>query len=168
MGGGCHRYMSDSEHPDMLLSFIAALSHPTTIPSSPHSCAPLMRKQAWSTRQWLCLRTLHGRHEDTTWPCALALSPDGTLLVSASTGLFGASTLKAFQAVDGVGVRAGDCLATFAQLRYDEKGDVCALAFALDSRTLYSGASDGSIAAWHLTRGGTTGAHSQGIKKGFL
>ena len=46
---------------------------------------------------------MHGRHDDTTWPACLALSPDGSLLASGSTGLFGASTIK----VGGMG--AGVC-----------------------------------------------------------
>jgi hypothetical protein len=43
---------------------------------------------------WVCLRTLHGRHEETTWPCCMALSPEGELLASGSNGLFGGSTIK--------------------------------------------------------------------------
>lgn len=59
-------------------------------------CALHLRaaQQAWSTQHWVCLRTLHGRHDDTTWPACVALSPDGSLLASASTGMFGASTIK--------------------------------------------------------------------------
>lgn len=45
-------------------------------------------------QHWVCLRTLHGRHDDTTWPACLALSCDGSLLASGSTGPFGASTIK--------------------------------------------------------------------------
>ena len=55
--------------------------------------------QAWSTQLWVCLRTLHGRHEETTWPCCVALSPDGELLASGSSGLFGGSTIKVGAAV---------------------------------------------------------------------
>ncbi len=50
--------------------------------------------QAWNTQHWVCLRTMHGRHVDTTWPACLALSGDGALLVSGSTGPFGHSTIK--------------------------------------------------------------------------
>lgn len=61
--------------------------------NGPH-LSPLLRcLQAWSTQHWVCLRTMHGRHEDTTWPACLALSPDGSLLASGSTGPFGASTI---------------------------------------------------------------------------
>jgi hypothetical protein len=62
-----------------------AANHAICVP-----CCP----QAWSTQHWVCLRTMHGRHEDTTWPACLALSPDGSLLASGSTGPFGASTIK--------------------------------------------------------------------------
>ncbi len=55
--------------------------------------------QAWSMEHWVCLRTLHGRHDDTTWTACLALSSDGTLLASGSTGPFGASTIKVGPAV---------------------------------------------------------------------
>lgn len=49
----------------------------------------------WDTARWLCLRALHGRHEDATWPTCMALSADGKLLASGSTGPFGGSTIKA-------------------------------------------------------------------------
>ena len=40
------------------------------------------------------LRALHGRHEDATWPLCMALSRDGLLLASASSGPCGGSTIK--------------------------------------------------------------------------
>lgn len=67
-------------------------SHPAE-PSSLH-LHPCVARQAWSMQHWVCLRTLHGRHDDTTWPACLALSCDGSLLASGSTGPFGASTIK--------------------------------------------------------------------------
>jgi len=126
--------------------------------------------QAWSTQHWVCLRTLHGRHEDATWPCCAALHPgygDGggsrpPLLVSASTGPFGASTLKAFDPGEG------GCLATFAHLGYDQKGDTSALAFSADGATLFSGASDGSVAAWALRWAEQGSVAAAGLRRGFL
>ncbi|PRW56987.1 WD40 repeat-containing [Chlorella sorokiniana] len=128
--------------------------------------------RAWSTQHWVCLRTLHGRHEDTTWPACLALSPDGSLLASGSTGPFGGSTIKVFQTASGGGRDAGDCLITFAQLGYRDKGGISALLFSPDASILYSGASDGTLAAWHLrwseppaAAGGSTAG---GLRRGFL
>lgn len=124
--------------------------------------------QAWSAEHWVCLRTLHGRHEDTTWPCALALHPaagagaPAPLLVSASTGPFGAATLKAFCPASAA------CAATFAQLGFDQRGDVSAVAFSRDGATLYSGASDGSVAAWGLRWEAGGGGRPAGLRRGFL
>eukprot|EP00887_Chlorella_sp_A99_P002098 scaffold21.g2098.t1 len=125
--------------------------------------------RAWSTEHWVCLRTLHGRHEDTTWPCCMALSPDGRVLATGSNGPFGGSTIKLFQTAAGAGREAGDCLATVAHLGYDDKGDVSALAFSRDGATLYSGASDGSLAAWRLAWRAPQGAAARrGLRTGFL
>ena len=122
--------------------------------------------QVWSVGRWVCLRTLHGRHEDTTWPCCMAISPDGTTLVTGSTGPFGGSTIKAFLTGPTAGKDAGTCLATFSQLP-DQKGDVSALLFSSDGGVLYSGASDGSSAAWRL-RWGTPAHKDSGLRRGFL
>ena len=46
---------------------------------------------------------------------------------------------------------AGKCLATFAQLGFHDKGDVSSLVFSPDGQRLYSGASDGTVAAWKLS-----------------
>ncbi|KAL4452365.1 hypothetical protein ABPG75_008027 [Micractinium tetrahymenae] len=127
--------------------------------------------RAWSMQHWVCLRTLHGRHDDTTWTACMALSPDGSLLASGSTGPFGASTIKVFQTGSGGGREAGACLVSFAQLRYDQKAGMSALLFSPDGGTLYSGASDGTLAAWQLhwrevAQG--SGAPGGGLRRGFL
>ncbi|GAB4818826.1 hypothetical protein N2152v2_005872 [Parachlorella kessleri] len=125
--------------------------------------------RAWSTRAWVCLRTLHGRHEETTWPCCMALSRDGELLASGSTGLFGGCTIKVFQTRSRQGREAGTCLATFAQLGFTQKGAVSALAFSHDGRYLYSGASDGTLAKWRLEWVEPVPAgRGAGLRKGFL
>lgn len=112
---------------------------------------------------------MHGRHEDTTWPTCLALSPDGGLLASGSTGPFGASTIKLFQAGGGGGREAGACLASFAQLGYHTRGAVTALLFSPDGATLYSGASDGTLAGWRLAWREPAGAGAGGsLRRGFL
>ena len=60
----------------------------------------------------------------------------------------------------------GKCLATFVQLGYQEKGDVSALVFSADGQRLYSGASDGTVAAWSIsTRIDTPPG---GMRQGFL
>ena len=97
----------------------------------------------------------------------MALSPDGSTLVTGSTGPFGGSTIKAFLTGPTAGKDAGTCLATFSQLLPDQKGDVSALLFSSDGGVLYSGASDGSTAAWRLRRGAPAGKDS-GLQRGFL
>ena len=61
---------------------------------------------------------------------------------------------------------AGKCLVTFAQLGYREKGDVSALVISSDGQRLYSGASDGSVAAWRLSSPHDT--MPGGLRQGFL
>ena len=93
------------------------------------------------------MRHLHGRHEDATWPVSMAVhEPDdkGTIprfLLSGSNGLFGGSTLKVFD------ISSGDCLATFAQLRYDQKGSCSAVCIMANGKLL-TGATDCTLAAW--------------------
>lgn len=94
------------------------------------------------------MRHLHGRHEDATWPVAMALheAEDDSLrfLVSGSNGLFGGSTLKVFD------IASGDCLATFAQLRYDHKGS-CSAVCIMHGRRLITAATDKTLAGWDCT-----------------
>jgi WD40 repeat protein len=106
--------------------------------------------RVWSTKTWLCMRHLHGRHEDTTWPVCMDLQ-EGVVreqqekaiyLVSGSNGFFGGSTIKIFD------VSSGECLVTFAQLRYDHKGSCSAVCMALDGRQVITAATDASIAGW--------------------
>ena len=109
--------------------------------------------RVWSTQTWMCMRQLHGRHEDATWPVCQAFTSHAAekLLLSGSNGLFGGSTLKIFD------VSSGDCLATFAQLRFDQKGSCSAAGFAsrhgcddgaLQEVTAVTAATDASLAGW--------------------
>ena len=97
------------------------------------------------------MRHLHGRHEDATWPVCMAVhEPDDDghsiprFLLSGSNGLFGGSTLKVFD------IESGDCLTTFAQLRYDHKGSCSAVCIMPPDRqyVLLTGATDCTLAAW--------------------
>lgn len=126
--------------------------------------------RAWSTEHWVCLRTLHGRHEDTAWPAVLALSRDGSLLASGSTGPFGGSSIKVYATGGGRGYEAGTCLATLLHLEPGCKGDVSALAFSPDGRMLFSGASNGSLVAWELKwrAAGQPKGQLGGLRGGFL
>jgi len=93
------------------------------------------------------MRHLHGRHEDATWPVSMAIyEPENStdtprFLLSGSNGLFGGSTLKIFD------VSSGDCLATFAQLRYDHKGSCSAVCITHDTRII-TAATDSTLAGW--------------------
>jgi hypothetical protein len=135
--------------------------------------------RAWRAGAWVCARTLAGRHEDASWPCVAALhepragrasgagagaggaEPDApAVLLSGSTGFFGGATLKAFRPRDGA------CAATFAHLAFDARGDVSALAVAPDGRAVFSGASDGSVAAWALRW--VAAPPAAGLRRGFL
>jgi len=62
---------------------------------------------------------------------------------------------------------AGTCLATFAQLGFREHGDISALLFSPDASVLYSGASDGTVAAWKLNLTEQPAA-ARSIRRGFL
>lgn len=93
------------------------------------------------------MRHLHGRHEDATWPVCMDIhEPDGDgrprFLVSGSNGLFGGSTLKIFD------IDSGNCLVTFAQLRFDHKGSCTALCIAANGNTIFTAASDSTLAGW--------------------
>jgi hypothetical protein len=57
-------------------------------------------------------------------------------------------------------------LATFAQLAYKQKGSQTALAFSPDGTMLFSGASDGTIAAWQVCWKGPQSAG--GFRAGFF
>ena len=73
---------------------------------------------------------------------------------------------QVFQTGAGGGREAGTSLASFAQLRYDQKAGMSALLFSPDGSTLYSGASDGTVAAWRL--GLKAARNPGGMRKGFL
>ena len=62
---------------------------------------------------------------------------------------------------------AGTCLATFAQLGFRDHGDISALLFSPDASVLYSGASDGTVAAWTLSLMEQPAA-ARLIRRGFL
>jgi WD40 repeat protein len=62
--------------------------------------------------------------------------------VSGSNGLFGGSTLKVFD------VSSGNCLATFAQLRYDHKGSCSAVCMPSATRVI-TAATDATLAGWN-------------------
>ena len=76
--------------------------------------------------------------------------------------------MQLFQTGAGKGHEAGTCLASFAQLRYDQKAGMSALLFSGDGSILYSGASDGTVAAWRLGwRAGQAGGTGT-LRRGFL
>lgn len=82
-----------------------------------------------------------------------------------------ATSLQIFQTASGGGREAGACLVSFAQLRYDQKAGMGALLFSPDGTTLYSGASDGTLAAWQLRWrevAAGSGAPGGGLRRGFL
>ena len=74
--------------------------------------------------------------------------------------------VQLFQTCAAGGREAGTCLASFAQLRREQKGGLSALAFSPDGGTLFSGASDGSVAAWRML--GRQEGEDGGLRRGFL
>lgn len=151
--------------------------------------------RVWSTATWMCMRQLHGRHEDATWPVSQALTttpattssspssssssssspspstptsstPTAKLLVSGSNGLFGGSTLKLFD------VTSGNCLATFAQLRYDHKGSCSAVCFSRpptqQQLAIVTAATDASLAGWTCDLSHQPASNKPRLAKGFF
>lgn len=127
----------------------------------------------WDLDHLVCRRFLGGRHEDTTWPACMAMwsSTDDELdsthkpssvLISGSTGPFGASTLKAFCPV------TGECLATFAHLGYEVRGGITALSVSRNGKLVFSGASVGSVAAWELTWEDKVQKKEGSLRRGFF
>lgn len=57
-------------------------------------------------------------------------------------------------------------MASLAQLGYHQKGGLCSLAFSADGASLYSGASDGTVAAWRLRWREAAGGG--GLRRGWL
>lgn len=119
--------------------------------------------RAWNIGTWVCMRFMHGRHEETTWPAVMALNtPNTTFLVTGSTGPFGSNTLKTFNP------STGDCLATFSQIEPGKLGGITAVAFSPGGNILYSGASDGSLAAWVLDSLIPPEKDNKRVKSGFF
>lgn len=75
--------------------------------------------------------------------------------------------LQVFQAGSGGSHEAGASLASLAQLGYHQRGGVSSLLFSPDGATLYSGASDGTLAAWRLRWRDAPGGGG-GLRRGFL
>ena len=81
--------------------------------------------------------------------------------------------MQVFQTAGGGAQEAGACLATFAQVKHDQKDGVSVLLLSPDGSRLYSGASDGTVAAWRIAwqaapaaAGG--GGSAGGFRRGFL
>ena len=144
----------------------------------------------WRVDSGVCRRVFTGQHDPFTWPVSMALHRGRGLLATGSRGVHGATNVK-FWEVHPEAERPGTCLATVAQLPLKQGGCIGALCFARDGNTLFSGASDGSVAAWaleldadvggdkHPASGGEAGTldpHTRGcrsakpalLKRGFL
>ena len=138
--------------------------------------------RAWDADTGACLKTFFGQHAPGTWPVAIAVSDDGSLVATASKGHFGATSIKLWLGCvsdASASPDAGRCLATLAQLPYGEGGAITCLAFVGTSGvkkeggceeertfTLFSGATDGSLAAWHVEL--TDEANDPAVRSGFL
>jgi len=124
--------------------------------------------RAWNLKSGMCQKTFFGQHHPGTWPVSLTVSPDGSRLASGSKGPFGATSIKIWSACGGHnrGNAGGKCLVTFAQLGYAEGGCISSLSFNDDGSILYTGASDGTIAAWDVISKSCDA--SAVVNKGFL
>jgi len=81
------------------------------------------------------------------------------LVISGSNGLFGGSTLKLFD------FESGNCLANFAQLRFDHKGSCSALKMLHGGKLAISAATDGTLAGWKCS---LIQKQAKTLKKGFF
>ena len=143
----------DTPGPGCVRSFGAA-APPT------HGCFVTFRtRSAWDARTGRLIKSFFGQHAPGTWPHCLALSSDGRWLVSGSRGPFGATSVKLWAAhasgsgSHGGGTDFGTCAATFAHLEESVPGAVTSVALDLGSSgriVVYTGASDGTIAAWRV------------------
>ena len=103
----------------------------------------------WRVDSGVCRRVFTGQHDPFTWPVSMALHQGCGVLATGSRGIHGATNVK-FWEVHPDAERPGTCLATVAQLPLKQGGSLGSLCFARDGTTLFSGASDGSVAAWKL------------------
>jgi len=117
-----------------------------------YSCSSDNSIRAWDTSTRRCVKTFFGQHAPGTWPTSIAVSPDQRYLVSGSKGPFGATSIKLWSAHAHGGPQFGTCLCTFSQLDEAQPGSVSRVAFGTeDSTRVYTGATDGTIAAWAIT-----------------
>ena len=103
----------------------------------------------WRVDSGICRRVFTGQHDPFTWPVSMALHRGRGVLATGSRGIHGATNVK-FWEIHPDAERPGTCLATVAQLPLKQGGSLGSLCFARDGKTLFSGASDGSVAAWRL------------------
>ena len=124
-----------------------------------YTCSSDNTIKAWDARTGRLIKSFFGQHAPGTWPHCLALSSDGRWLVSGSRGPFGATSVKLWAAhasgsgSHGGGTDFGTCAATFAHLEESVPGAVTSVALDLGSSgriVVYTGASDGTIAAWRV------------------
>ena len=115
-----------------------------------YSCSSDNTVRAWDAVTGSCLRSFFGQHAPGTWPASLDVSADGRYAVTGSRGPFGGTSIKLWSGHGHGGFRLGTCLCTFAQLRDEEPGAVSSVALAEGGKVVYTGASDGTVAAWEV------------------
>ena len=116
-----------------------------------YSCSSDNTIRAWNVKDGNCVKSFFGQHAPSTWPVAIAISPDQRYLVSGSKGPFGATNIKLWSAYSEANPHSGSCVCTFTQLDYSEPGTISSVAFGEDSKIIFTGASDGTIAAWKIS-----------------
>ena len=132
------------------------------------SCSADGTIREWDLAKGICWRVFTGQHDKMTWPICMSVCAERRLLATGSRGPHGASNAKVWD-IDPAS-RPGTCLATVAQLPFEQGGAIGSLAFAPGGARLYTGASDGTVAAWDLAEAEAEPAAGQvgAIKKGFL
>merc|ERR1712224_604494 len=147
-----------------------------------YSCSSDNTIRAWNVEKGQCVKSFFGQHAPGTWPISIACSPDKRWVVSGSKGPFGATNIKLWSAYSCSSQEnkdhsnpcrrhhhhPGTCVCTFSQLKYEEPGAITCLAFSEDSSVVYTGASDGTVAAWRISESKQNKKTTKTALSGFL
>jgi hypothetical protein len=144
-----------------------------------YSCSSDNSIRAWDVERGECVKSFFGQHAPGTWPVSVSCSPDQRWVASGSKGPFGATSIKLWSAHSSSGSSSsssnssrhhsgGTCVCTFSQLEYEEPGAITCVEFSDDSAVVYTGASDGTVAAWRISESTQKKKTTKTALSGFL